>query len=342
MRRACAIALLTAAIIGVGGCNSAETSGPTSDGSGSTPGTMTNPVIDVDFPDPFVLQVDGEYWAYSTGAGGWYIQVARSADLIEWELVQDALPALPTWQIPGYTWAPEVASTSAGLVMYYTTRDRESGRQCISTAVSEVPEGPFTDESSGPLICQVELGGSIDATHFTDIDGTTYLIWKNDGNCCGLGTEFWAQPLTADGLGLAGEPTNLGLVNDRPWEGNVIEAPTLWLADDTYYLFYSANNYAGPAYAVGYATASTVLGPYTKASENPILATSDDAPAAGPGHQSIVEGPGGDLWLAYHAWDEQAIGYEVGGVRTMWLDELILEDGMARVEGPDSEPQPVP
>jgi beta-xylosidase len=303
---------------------------------------MANPVIDADFPDPFILEVDGEYWAYSTGSAGWYIQAARSTDLADWELVKDALPALPEWQVPGYTWAPEVVRTPAGFVMHYTTRDRQSGRQCISVATSDVPEGPFSDDRDGPLVCQVELGGSIDATYFTDTDGEAYLIWKNDGNCCGMGTEFWAQPVTEDGLELTGEPTNLGLVNDRVWEGDVIEAPTLWLADGTYYLLYSANGYSGAAYAVGYATASTVLGPYTKAPENPILATSDDASAAGPGHQSIIEGPGGGLWLAYHAWDKEAIGYEVGGIRTMWLDELFLEDGTARVEGPDDGPQPAP
>lgn len=340
MRCGRALALGTATAIGLGGCGAGGSSG--SDSSSGAQRSMTNPVLEEDFPDPFILEVDGEYWAYSTGAAGWYIQVARSADLVEWELVQDGLPALPGWQAPGYTWAPEVASTSAGFVMYYTTRDRASGRQCISVATSEVPEGPFTDESDEPLVCQVELGGSIDATYFADVDGTTYLIWKNDGNCCGLGTEFWAQPLDADGLELTGEPTNLGLVNDRPWEGDVIEAPTLWLADGTYYLFYSANGYAGPAYAVGYATASTLLGPYTKAPENPIVATSDDASAAGPGHQTIVEGPGGGLWLAYHAWDKEAIGYDAGGVRTMWLDELVLQDGTARVDGPDGEPQPAP
>ena len=95
-------------------------------------------------------------------------------------------------------------------------------------------------------------------------------------------------------------------------------------------------------YAVGYATAPALLGPYTKAADNPILVTSEGSSAAGPGHQAIVEGPGGGLWLAYHAWDKQAIGYESGGIRTMWLDELIVDNGTARVDGPDDRPQTAP
>jgi beta-xylosidase len=216
----------------------------------------------------------------------------------------------------------------------------QAGRQCLAVAVAESPEGPFVDESREPLACQLELGGSIDSSPFTDADGSRWLVWKNDGNCCELPTRFFIQRLDEAGLALRGRPRDLGVVNDEPWERHVIEAPTLHLEDGTYYLFYSANDYGSRDYAVGYATSDRLVGPYTDAPENPILSSAGEA--AGPGHQSIVSDDDGDLWMAYHAWDASRIGDSVGGRRALWLDALVFEDGQPVVQGPSGEPQPIP
>lgn len=315
------------------------------------PGTFVNPVIDQDFPDPFVLRVDDRYYAYATTDVAQNLQAATSDDLVHWEMLDDPLPKLAAWS-SGDTWAPEVSRTSAGFVLYYTAhapdlkRPDGAGSQCISLAVSDTPDGPFIDSSAGPLVCQADLGGSIDATPFVDADGVRYLIWKNDGNCCALPTRFFIQRLSADGLRLSGKPADLGVVNDEPWEGALIEAPTLVLHDGTYYLFFSANGYDTEFYAVGYATATKVTGPYTDASENPILASAWDRPvtsrARGPGHQSVVATADGQLWMAYHAWDEDAVGYGNYGRRAVWIDKLTLSDGKASVAGPTGDAQPVP
>lgn len=319
-------------------------------------GEFLNPVIPVDFPDPHVILADDDmYYAYATTGGGQNIRVARSDDLVEWAILGEALPELPAWSglTPLFgptphraTWAPAVAQTSAGYVMYYTAPaleiPRPDGRpsQCIGTAVSQAPEGPFVDSSEEPIVCQDELGGSIDATFFRDEDERQYLIWKNDGNCCAQPTRFYIQRLSDDGLSLRGEPTDMGVSNDVAWERFVIEAPTLIEHEGTYYLFYSGNDFSSASYAVGYATAQEVTGPYEDAEENPILTS--EPPAAGPGHQSVVEDRDGDLWMTYHAWDFSAIGYGPGGRRAMWIDELFFEDGRAVVDGPDVGPQPVP
>ena len=310
-----------------------------------------NPVIAEDFPDPFVLRADDRFYAYATTDVAQNLQLARSDDLVTWEGLPDPLPKLPAWS-SGDTWAPEVLKTSAGYVLYYTAHDGElkrpdsGGSQCVTLAVSATPEGPFEDRSTKPLVCQPKLGGSIDATAFVDTDGKSYLIWKNDGNCCGLQTRFFIQSLAADGLTLTGKATDLGIVNDEPWEGALIEAPTLIEADGTYYLFFSANGYDTEFYAVGYATSKKVTGPYEDAAENPILASAWDRPvtsqARGPGHQSVVRGPHGDLWMAYHAWDDDAVGYGNFGERSVWIDRLTLAGGKATVAGPTDKPQPVP
>lgn len=336
---AAAAALVGCAGGGGTGTGTAEASADATPG----PGEFQNPVFERDFADPGVLAVDGVYYAYATTNGAFNFQLARSGDLVTWEHLGEAMPDIPLWA-SGDTWAPEVAATDDGFVLYYSARypevDRPNGEGtlCISRAFSESPEGPFVDDSDEPFVCQPELGGDIDAFPFNDADGTRYLVWKNDGNCCAIFTEFWAQELTPDGLSLVGEPTNLGVRNDASWEGDVIEAPTIFLNDDTYYLFFSANLYLGVDYAIGYATADNVLGPYTDADDNPLLHTPEErgVPPYGPGGQAIAADADGDLWMLYHAW---ASGFQQ---RFMWIDELVFEDGRPVIQGPDADPQPVP
>ncbi len=318
-------------------------------------GEFANPVIDADFPDPHVINVDGTYYAYATTGGGKNLQAATSEDLVEWEMLTDPLPELAAWSglTPLFsdtphqaTWAPAAAQVEDSFILYYTTpaleMERPDGRpsQCIGVAVADDPAGPFVDESEAPIVCQSDLGGSIDSTYFRDEDGAQYLVWKNDGNCCGIETRFYIQELSPDGLTVIGEPTEMGVANDTIWERSVIEAPTLIARDGTYYLFFSGNDFASAAYAVGYATSEDVLGPYEDAEENPILKT--ERPAGGPGHQSVLEDEDGDLWMTYHAWDVSRIGYQNGGRRSMWIDPLVIEDGTASVQGPTAGPQPAP
>ena len=351
---------------GATGLGSPSGSGSRAPGSGSTTptssapsspavsptvpeGQFINPVIDRNFADPFVLEVDGTYYAYATGNLTYNIQVTTSTDLVHWERAREALPRLPLWQptSKGLTWAPEVTETDAGFVMHYTGRDVQAGMQCLGVATAVDPTGPFVDESNGPLLCQHDLGGSIE---FESLPGRR----RSRVTCCGraMGTAAGSRsacssrnwPLTPGRL--VGEPTDLGLAVDAPWERNLIEAPTLLFHDGTYHLFFSANDYGSRNYAAGYATSAKVRGPYVDADENPILST--DIPVgtaglpAGPGHQSIIADGAGDLWIVYHAWDSGLIGDSIGGRRSMWIDELVFEDGRPVVKGPDVGPQPVP
>lgn len=327
---------------------SADGYGSPAPSGGLAPGEFLNPVIDRNFADPFVLRVGDTYYGYATGNLTYNIQVTSSPDLVNWERVGEALPRLPLWQptSKGLTWAPEVVEIDGGYVMHYTARDVQAGRQCLAVAVADDPSGPFVDDSTEPLLCQYDLGGSIDSSPFLDQDGTRYLLWKSDGNCCGIRVRMFIAELAADGTSLAGPAADLGLAVDAPWERTLIEAPTLLVQDDTYFLFFSANDYNSRNYAVGYATAQAVTGPYEDAEENPILA-SDPAVGvsglpAGPGHQSVVSDGAGDLWMVYHAWDSGLIGDQLGGRRALWLDELRFESGRPVVHGPDVGPQAAP
>ncbi|WP_083459850.1 glycoside hydrolase family 43 protein [Jiangella muralis] len=299
---------------------------------------FTNPVVDRDFPDPAVIEAGGTYYAYATNSRAGNVPVMTSPDLVTWEPAGDSMPVLAPWVTGGRTWAPEIAVHGPDrYVLYYTALGTASGRQCVGRAVATSPAGPFVDESAEPLICQAGEGGSIDASPFTDADGTRYLLWKNDGNAIGVDTWIYAQPLSPDGLSLVGTPVQL-IKQDQPWEGTLVEAPFLWLRDGTYYLFYSANAYDRAEYAVGYAVCEGPLGPCAKPSSSPILASSDDA--AGPGHCMLVE-KDGRTWMVHHAWPPDSVGSALPG-RTMWLTEVTWEDGVPVLDGPRAVVDVVP
>lgn len=154
-------------------------------------------VLQTNFPDPCLIEVNGSYHAFATRSSGnstLNIQVASALQSIaNWTLQvgYDALPHLPVWVRPGNgaaVWAPQVTQRPDGsFVMVYAAVHKDyPGRHCLGIATSATVLGPYDANSSQPLICHLELGGIIDATFFSDpLSNETYLLYKNDGNAKG-------------------------------------------------------------------------------------------------------------------------------------------------------------
>jgi beta-xylosidase len=278
-----------------------------------------------DAPDPAVAH-HGDLWAlYSTQVGFLNIPVAVSDDLRRWSEPVDALPQLPAWAEWGHTWAPGVLHRDNGFVLYFAARSRALGAQCIGAATAATIEGPYTSAAPAPLVCQPDLGGSIDPQPFVDRDGTAYLLWKADANAIGETSQLFAQRLRPNGLALTGDPVAL-LRSDASWEQPLIENPALLAVDGNYLLLYSGGWWESAGYATGYAICRTPLGPCEKqTTHQPILAGTGDQ--AGTGGASVITGPSGDHWLAYHAWRRSAIGYHNGGARSLHFAPLSWEAG---------------
>jgi beta-xylosidase len=314
--RTTSMALAVAGVLAMlTGCVGGATSVPPTHAPSSTRSAFA---IDQDFPDPDVMLVDGTYYAYATNVPGINEQVATSRDLKTWKVsTTDALPDLPGWTSPGKTWAPDVSELSPGhFVMYFVAANVDPAAQCINVATSTSPIGPFTAVGTAALVCPPDQGGAIDPATFTDGNGARYLVWKNDGNCCGLDTWLQITPLAADGLTVTGPSTKL-IKQTQSWEGNLVEAPTLVKHGTRFVLFYSANDYSGSKYAIGYATASSLLGPYTK-HKQPLLSTaSSGGRFTGPGGQDVVTTPDGRTVLVFHSWAE--------GSAYRGMDELPLD-----------------
>lgn len=279
------------------------------------------PVYDGDFADPYVLIDGGTNYVYATNTDDANLPVIVSAGGDEGTYFGDAFPTLPDWTTPGFVWAPAVYARGDGYIAYYTTADTASKRQCVSRAVAPSPTGPFVDDSDGPMVCQLDLGGTIDPSVVTDVEGEAWLLFKNDGNCCDQTTSLWSQKLTPDGLGVVGEPTKL-IDADQAWEGQLIEAPSMVIADGTYYLFYSANAWDTANYAVGYARCESITGPCTK-DDGPWMTST--AFAKGPGGQEFFA-KDGFVWMVYHGWERGQIGYPEGQ-RRLYLDIVQVANG---------------
>ena len=291
---------------------------------------FTNPVYPHDFPDPQILR-DGKdgFIAIATNGNGMNVQVLTSDDMVDWSQGSDALPSVAPWSSPGKVWAPEAIKWTDGTYrLYYTTRAPDPEWQCISVATSKTAAGPYVDESDKPLMCELDEGGSIDASPFIDSDGKAWLYWKNDGNAKGVDTFIRVAPLSADGLSVTGTTENL-FKQDLGWEGHLVEGPAVVEVDGVFHMLYSANDYGSDKYAVGHAVADSPTGPWKK-DPDPVLATNDVA--AGPGHCQLIK-VGDQWWMVYHAWIPGEVGDSVSG-RQMFLSRVWFDGRTVKVEEP--------
>jgi beta-xylosidase len=302
------------------------------------------PVFKEDFPDAFVISHGNEFIAYATNNGP-NVPVATSRDLVNWSFAKDtsgkrldALPQLGAWAKTGFTWAPEVFRIGDKYLLYYTASDRKRNAQCIGVALAANPLGPFVDSRPEPLVCQTELGGTIDANVLEDADGKRYIYYKNDGNRVGTYSALWGQQLAPDGLGVIGQPVQL-IRDDKPWEQKLVEAPTMLRTPGGYQLFFSAAYFGWnddqriSPYGMGYATCAGPLGPCRKSPDNPILHSFNDRQAgclSGPGHQSMFQ-VGQRTFMSFHAWAATKGCRKADNKRYLYIAPIFWKDGKPQI-----------
>ena len=139
---------------------------------------------------------------------------------MDWEPGEDALPQLGIWALPGKTWAPEVIEVMDG---YVCSTPPPIRRRVGNASAGQSPrsrQGHSSTTRKGPFVCQPELGGSIAPNPVRTPDGSLYLYWKSDGNCCGEPVDIWGQELDARAAALVGRPVAM-LSNSQAWEGDL-------------------------------------------------------------------------------------------------------------------------
>jgi hypothetical protein len=300
-----------------------------------------SPAFPGDAPDPNVVYNAGTYYAFTTGtalgnslqalvdtsgspASGWRSYTGGSSG-------STALPFPPSWEQPGTQTSPAVFHFDGRWIMYYDAARSgyagDTGHNCLSvaTATTLTPSDPiFTDTSTGPLLCDTSLGGAIDPSPFLDpATGQAYLIWKSNDGGSVLPAYIWSAPLSANGMSLAGPPTELMYNNtvEFPWE-LTIENPDMVLANGVYYLLLAAGIWDSSNYSEAIATCSGPSGPCVQTQATPIL--SSYGPVLGPGGGSFFQDASGNWWLAYAAWTAPCTNYSCGGARELYVTPVDL------------------
>ncbi|MBQ4021076.1 MAG: family 43 glycosylhydrolase, partial [Bacteroidales bacterium] len=271
--------------------------------------------------DVTVLQEGGKYYMYCTGGGAWV-----SDDLLNWEF----------HYVQGVPVAPDIVKYRG---KFYLSGNTDN------LYVADNPLGPFenlgTFKNTGP----VEQGwnGGFDTKIFVDDDGQPYLFWPGRGISGIYGVKLDPDDLTK----FAGTPVHLFGFNpmhawERYGEKNEypgvawIEGPWVIKRGGIYYLEYSASGTQWKTYAEGYYTATSPLGPYTYAANNPLLRKTEGL-VTGTAHGSIVQAPDGEWWQFYTI----VLSNPPGG-RRIGMDRVRFdEDGLMSVTVTDS-PQPAP
>ena len=293
--------------------------------------------------DPFILKV-GDLW-YLTGTLPPYgpaeeaqrtkgVPLYRSADLDTWEfvdyIVKTPAEAENKWYSERF-WAAELFAHNGKFYVTVNCCRVDGSNHGFLFAVADDIEGPYTIMNpDAPLA----LGN--DAHLFVDTDGQTYLFASNimyakiDLDTLTLLTG-WKSVVTP----VKGSTAWNG---ERPGVG--FEGPFVLTTGGKYYMFYST---WARGYEIGLATADSVNGDwfmypdpmyggmsrslcdhYGGIYEEGYYENQDKYSECG--HNSIFEGPDGELWLAAHAYVKRG----ASGPQLL-IDRLSLDEARGMV-----------
>lgn len=249
------------------------------------------------FADPTIVVENGKYYLTGTrehDATGFTL--LESTDLQNWTLARPDSAILTrghqTYGDKGF-WAPQIFKDGNKFRYLYTANEQ------LAMALGDSINALYTQPTVEPIDGSEK---NIDPFLFRDTDGKYYLyhVRFNNGNWLWVG-EF--DPATGHIVPNTLQPC---FRNTQPWEVTdaypcvpIMEGPTLVKIDDLYYLFYSANHFLSDDYAVGYATAPTPLGPWTKNPSNPVIHR-NIVGEKGSGHGDIFTDLQGRLRYVYH------------------------------------------
>lgn len=294
--------------------------------------------LDVLIADPFVLKDGDLYYLYGTSAPGDGYHVWTSPDLVNWWWRGFAFRKTADSWGRYHFWAPEVLKWQGNYLLFYSAHgETESLR--LGLAGSRNPLGPFVDVKT-PIFESDKAW--IDASPFVDTDGKAYLYFVKDVSE-NPQSEIYVAEMQPQ-LEALKEPFTFCMKPEGGWEGNSwTEAPFVLKHKNVYYLMYSGSFYGSSSYAIGYATATSPLGPWTKHPGNPILRRTDKV--SGPGHNSVVKSPDGtEMFIVYHTHQS----FAGGGARQLAIDRLRFveqpegSDTLEVVGGPSVTPQDIP
>ncbi len=289
--------------------------------------TYKNPLTTYSLPDPTIIKAgDGNFYLYAT-EDIHNVPILKSSDLVNWSLIGTAFSneTRPTFEPNGGIWAPDINNINGKYVLYYAMSVWGGEWTCgIGAAVSDKPEGPFTDK--GKLFRSNEIGvqNSIDPFYIEE-GGRKYLFW---GSFRGI----YAVELSADGLSVKNGAEKVQIA------GTAYEGVYIYKKDNYYYLFASVGSCCegvNSTYNTVVGRSESLMGPYLNKIGQDMMNNRHEVVIrgnnrfVGTGHDSeIVTDDNGKTWILYHAVDKT----KPQG-RKLMLDEVKWENGWPLIEG---------
>ncbi len=249
-------------------------------------GTYQNPVIFCDYSDPDCICVDGVY--YMTASSFNYVPglpILVSHDLVNWKLVNYALPNIPVdrFNAPCHAhgvWAPAIRHHDGLFYIYYGQPDE--GIYMVRTA------DPLGEWDAPVLVLPGK--GLIDPCPFWDDDGRAWVVHGYAKSRIGFKSWLGIFPMTADGTRATGDDR---LLFDGTADHPTIEGPKVHKRDGWYYIFAPAGGVA-----TGWQTvlrSRSLLGPY----EDRVVLRQGDSDTNGPHQGAWIETPHGEHWFMH-------------------------------------------
>ena len=291
-----------------------------------------NPVLPGYYADPSIVQHDGKFFIYATldPWGGDTLGCWESTDFKHWAYRVLNWPTKRACKSPtsggSAVWAPSVVRGPEGKFHMYISVGNE-----VWAGVADHPLGPWRDANGGqPLIPREYRPGyhMIDAEGFVDDDGTAWLYWGSghgwkNGKC-------WAVKLKPDFVTFDGE------VHDVTPQ-NYFEGPIMVKRGGRYFLMYSQGVTIKDTYQVHYAVGDNPLGPFTEATNSPILVTDRAKDVISPGHHTVFA-HGGKDYILYHRhsipFDPKFVGRQTCVDELRFTADGLIERVVPTHEGP--------
>jgi beta-xylosidase len=259
-------------------------------------GRFKNPVLFADYSDPDAIRVGDDYWlvasSFSHVPG---LPILHSRDLVNWTLVNHALPSLgPAEGIPaGHfdvprhgagVWAPTIRHHAGKFWIYYP--DPDFGLYVVTATDPRA-------EWSRPVL--VKGGrGLIDPCPLWDDDGRTYLVHAWALSRAGKKNLLQLNELSADGTRVLDGDGVVIVDENRSSRGfHTLEGPKLYKRGDTYWIFAPIDGVATGSQAVY--RSKNIRGPY----EARVVLSQGATPVNGPHQGAWVDTPAGEHWFLH-------------------------------------------
>lgn len=312
-----------------------------------------NPNTLLPFRDTHIIPYDSVFYAIGTSPPYWGgpnagVKLYRSPDLKNWEYVTLLIDAAAldddVWYKDRF-WAPELHRFNNRFFLTFNCQNSGGGSyaseemkhfHACGLAIADNIEGPYRVVTHDKPLTSFP---SNDMTLFQDEDGKIFCFFNNGWTDL---HKIYVAELDTVNYVLKEEPVVLFSQEPGKWDGAGIEGSHVIKHEGTYYMFYSSWT---QGYAVGYATADNVYGPWSKYEGNPLFGAfmrndstfifkegkayyDPDSPYTTVGHNQVFTGPDGSVWISCH-------GYRKGDENaSMIMDPIWFEDKKIKTDAP--------